>query len=324
MAEIEASSGRKSKKSRKDKKRSKHKKAKSGANHSDEEIHYTKRRKNRMTQAFKTTRARKAKSLKIPSLAVTAGGYIIPDPEKGDEGCEDAYFISKDHKCIAVFDGLGDEQLIHSRQYALALVEAVGKAYEGGNKDPLSLLEIAYDYAQGKKYLGGSTATVAVVGPGQVNMAYLGDSQIAVLRPKDRWIETMFVSHGQEWYFNAPYQINSINREMTPRTHAAQASVPVLPDDIILIGSDGLWDNISEDDIFQKLLRSYISEPRAPGKIAKYLADEAYRVVRTAKRKNATPFGKRFAQVMKQSWKGGKVDDITVVVALLKHSKYDY
>lgn len=113
--------------------------------------------------------------------------------------------------------------------------------------------------------------------------------------------------------------------------------------DIVIVGTDGLFDNLFTDEILNiidsvKLTKKDESEEDSESptlsrkhftkhnaqKLAKALVKEAER--KSKSKLSLTPFAKKFNKVnLKQEngvlkWKGGKPDDICVVVGFIKSS----
>jgi len=86
--------------------------------------------------------------------------------------------------------------------------------------------------------------------------------------------------------------------------------VDVNPGDIVILGTDGLFDNLFDEDIVQLVNKE--GNLLTPQELAKVIACSAYDRARS--QTADTPFA-RAAYIDGSRWKGGKLDDITVVVA---------
>ena len=83
--------------------------------------------------------------------------------------------------------------------------------------------------------------------------------------------------------------------------------------DIVVMGSDGLLDNV-----WPKQILEYVNqEPQNPIALAKGLAEIAYE--QSQNKENAVPFFHRAKEegVIFGSYQGGKEDDITVLVGIV-------
>jgi len=105
--------------------------------------------------------------------------------------------------------------------------------------------------------------------------------------------------------FNMPYQIGT-GSDMVPHTHAKLYSIDLEEGDIVVIGSDGLFDNMTAHAI-----TSLIKKDKPSADIATTIAQKAFEI--STNTRVSTPFEKE-AQKHKQTWRGGKQDDITVIV----------
>jgi len=133
----------------------------------------------------------------------------------------------------------------------------------------------------------------------------LGDSQFVVIRNS----EVLLESKEQQVKFNMPYQMGT-RSDITPATHAEVYSLQVQPNDYIIMGTDGLFDNV-----FTKTMVNAVKRGKAPRDVARQLAMKAFE---DSKRRNfKSPFEK-LAKLHNEKWTGGKSDDITVIVAKVK------
>lgn len=97
----------------------------------------------------------------------------------------------------------------------------------------------------------------------------------------------------------------------------SQTHKPCQENDLIIVGTDGLYDNLYNKDIittiteFEKANED-LSSPDAMQKLADILAEKTFE---TSKQKSRmVPFG-RNAKKHGLRWAGGKKDDITVLIA---------
>ena len=88
----------------------------------------------------------------------------------------------------------------------------------------------------------------------------------------------------------------------------------VMPGDVIVVGSDGLWDNLAGDAILAKVQHAIKQGERAPA-IALSLARAAFEA--SVDRDAVTPYSLGATEAFDMVYSGGKQDDITVVAACL-------
>jgi hypothetical protein len=173
--------------------------------------------------------------------------------------------------------------------------------------------------------------------------------------------EILWRSEEMWWSFNTPVQLGPLSPS-TPLTHARTFTIPIQQDDILILASDGLSDNLWDEDVLDEVVRfrrSFLpsssskaatekdnrgAKPSSPtgagllgrrtlaGMLSEALCSRARRV--SERRPQVTssakvpgtdvlgidefevPFARR-AREQGRSFRGGKVDDISVVVAVI-------
>ncbi|KAF7149598.1 hypothetical protein RHSIM_Rhsim02G0246600 [Rhododendron simsii] len=139
-----------------------------------------------------------------------------------------------------------------------------------------------------------------------VVVANVGDSGFMVIREG----KEVFKSNIQQRRFNCPYQLG--NKTSSDRPNVAQLyRTPVVPGDVIVMGTDGLLDNMFSEDICHivKMITESSSEPE---QAAWAIAEHAYN--NSVDSLAPTPFTQASLMAGKDHL-GGKADDITVIVA---------
>lgn len=202
----------------------------------------------------------------------------------------------------------------------------------------LSTLEFAYRNVTNRTVSGiraGSTTAciVYVTEGGVLHSANLGDSGYMVLRND----EIIYRSKELQHRFNAPYQIAVCPPErngtciMNEPKDAALHKMQLKNGDMIIIGTDGLFDNMYDSHIAQlvkktreDVLPSLPTDPsmsrlavqqRNNFEIAKNLCLYAKTIAHTQSPYNRTPFGDAYQNETGKTYgSGGKIDDITCVV----------
>ncbi|KAG5188940.1 phosphatase 2C-like domain-containing protein [Tribonema minus] len=320
---------------------------------------------------------RGAALLLMASLLAPVASFVQP-------GGEDAFFLLP--KDIGVFDGvggfrkLGVDPAAFSRAFAAAAAhnitaqrarwEAIGGGGGGSGAQTVATfkgvdLRLALEHALSSALRGtrggGCTACVASfdAASGLLTGANLGDSGLAVLR-RDL-SKRMFVAYRttpQQHRFNMPYQLGT-NSTDTP-ADAVQFRFYTRPGDVIVLATDGLFDNLFDEDIVETvaaLLRrkhaGHAAAPVTPEAIAACLVLRAVEL--SADRERESPwhraaaqarlaarrrrrasgaaawrsFTRRLGELLGElepgtralaayegpAYEGGKLDDITVVVA---------
>jgi protein phosphatase PTC7 len=165
------------------------------------------------------------------------------------------------------------------------LVEATSNATLGGRKfrrmiSPAELLAQAYERVKAENVIGSTTACVALFDNvrHQLHFSNLGDSGIIVLRhidsdvagslKRDREkprterttdLRVAFVSQQQLRSFNHPFQLGWTGQEIDDTEHhsfktardSCTSSIHVRRGDIVIMATDGLFDNVDVDEIAQ-------------------------------------------------------------------------
>ena len=242
-------------------------------------------RSGRLTVPVVATGAAVYRSIYADAAAAAAGGAdaagvplhfaaeltYLPSPDKVVKGSpgEDAYFVSR--YAVGVADGVGGWADVgvdageYSRRLMAGTQSWVDAAASSGSTpvdlDPLVALSHGYAATTVR---GSSTACVATVGhDGRLRVLNLGDSGLMVWRherqltllppPKLRLDEAaklwspLLRTTEQQHYFNCPYQLEHGGDDLPTKGQAV--SFAARPGDLVLLGTDGLFDNLAETDI---------------------------------------------------------------------------
>jgi protein phosphatase PTC7 len=287
------------------------------------------------------------------------------------ENCgEDAYYLSNHERTrlgtnyisFGVADGVGSWKRhgCNPSVFSKALCAGARRAFVQANDPPppLALMKQSYkDVSKGgDKNAGAATAAFLVLNPltGHLESANLGDSGYLIIRNG----EVMFQSAAQYHAFNKPFQLSLHLSRMKkqgakPLNHYSDAclnSHVVRPGDVIVVGSNGLFDNMFMDEIvsilnanlsgfydknptyydaLQSLWTGHATDPAIHedtlDKLQQVMADFSFHLTSVANiyahdKSWETPFSK-LAHKANHSHHGGKVDDITVV-AVYVHADF--
>ena len=212
---------------------------------------------------------------------------------------------------------------------------------ENGRPDPVKYLDEAYMHTQEalsapNEWLGTTTACSALLhyvqnGDAQplLYVTQLGDCKCLVVRPKDK---SVIFSTTEQWhYFDCPRQLGT-NSPDKPFEHAVLSKIDVQEDDIVLTMSDGVTDNLWENEIADatvESLENWEAENKKMGQDGegyaegmRYVAQELVLGARKIAEDPfaASPFMER-AVDEGLAIEGGKLDDISVVAAICKRRK---
>ena len=205
-------------------------------------------------------------------LQVSASGFAIPHPSKVRSGIkgvnkkgvghggEDSYFYATNSNgsyAVGVADGVYEWKLsgIDAGIFSRQLVEFCRQAVELGTMDALSVLQFASKHLKRSGTLGSSVVSLGIVDliQGRLQTATIGDSGFVLLgRTKEDGGSHVirYRSPQQEHSFGCPYQLGHQEGADVPED-AMLATVPVYPGDVLVFGSDGLFDNVSDERIVE-------------------------------------------------------------------------
>lgn len=283
-----------------------------------------------------STGAPSPSSSRPAALRVAAGGAGIPHPQKADTGGEDAFFVgtgSSEGCVFGVADGVGGwaAQGVDPAQYPRLLIAAVEREVQAGGADPQALLVRAYETAHAP---GSCTLALAAVRGGTLHLASVGDCAVRVVRGSG----VAFASQVQEHAFNQPLQLASptFGGSSTP-ADAVLCSVPLERGDVVVLGSDGLFDNLWDRELVELVDAAVASTSNSGGGLwarqedaEGAAAEVAARLVAAAAANSTDPSYRspyaaekheRLAPALLRGLTGGatggKPDDVTTVVALI-------
>ena len=160
----------------------------------------------------------------------------------------------------------------------------------------------------GVRILGSSTACVAVYNArdGRLRACNVGDSGFVVVRGG----KLVFRSDIGQHYFNCPLQLSADGGD-TAYSGDAYA-IEMRDGDLVVMGTDGLFDNLFDHEVAGQAHRLVCEERVGVHEAAKRLAATAQ--ARAAQETGSSPFAVG-ALAEGYMYQGGKMDDITVLVA---------
>eukprot|EP00128_Syssomonas_multiformis_P009263 Colp12_sorted_trinity150504_noHs@13380 len=252
---------------------------------------------------------------------------------------EDAFFVAEteSQSLLGVADGVGgwNEIGVDPSAFSWALMNNCAKfAHSERNIDAPTLLTKAFDLLVSEKQVAAGSATACLATfdkkTHKLTVANLGDSGLMVVRKG----KVIHKTKEQQIYFNAPFQLAVMPDHLkagailnTP-ADADVSSIELKEDDLIVAATDGLLDNMFDDEIVEEL--TLLNPPETPDVSAEPSEEEKpapqRRVIDMATSlvlrgcdlshdsKRMSPFA-RGATAAGHYYTGGKVDDITVIVA---------
>ena len=297
----------------------------------------TKRRAKKYTEIIKRTVSE--------PVNVSAGVFGIPrrgNPKKGeirgpDKCGDDSYniFESETISALTVADGVGGLKLkfqdpaTFARTLMKKTDEVLGDSY---GMTPKQVLETAFDRlvidlrakVDEKLSRGGASTAVSVFiekATGKLKCANIGDSCFMVFS-KDKsgnW-KSIFKSETECYKYNFPYEFSvppsgEIEEYLIKIT---ELELQLLKGDIVLIMSDGVSDNIFEEEIADVITET-LSNPTE--NLAEALAENiAFEALKLSKLDwdtgRISPFSIE-SKKYKIKIIGGKIDDITIIASII-------
>lgn len=244
----------------------------------------------------------------VRPIKIEMAARVLPHPEKVSWGGEDAIFTTG--RTFGVFDGVsGAEKEDGVPLYSVTLAQQMRKQV---GKISLNVEEITTKMLQAAEYAddfatGASTSLVASIGEdGFLRLVNVGDCTALIIR------DGQIVSRSKEviHFFDCPYQL-SIDSPDRPKDGSV-LQIEVIAGDIIVAGSDGVFDNLTDDLLIDTVFTN-ISK-KAPAICGK--------LVNTARSisldpEAETPYAKLARRKGYNEYRdglGGKVDDISCIV----------
>lgn len=268
-------------------------------------------------------------------VSVQAAGISFPHPDKVQNGNirgvnkqhfgyagEDAYFYCTGRHDIfgmGVADGvyMWKEQGIDSGMMSRKLMETAMHMVQAGCEDVLKALQVAARYVQSEGVQGSSTICLVTINKrvGRMQTATLGDSGIFVFGrcPGSNLFQVKFRTPQLEHEFGRPYQLGHHAHGDSPED-ADLATFVVYPGDVIVAGSDGLLDNLSELEMLEEVAKGQRAGLRA-SELAQRIAKAAFEA--SIDHKRVTPYSRAATEAFDMVYSGGKKDDIAVTVCIV-------
>jgi len=252
---------------------------------------------------------------------------------------------------------------IDAGAFSRALMSAAAAQVAAGVADPAAVLAGAEAETLAAGVHGSATACIVLLDParGALTSANVGDSGFAVAGRASAYGITSSLSGGeislaynaggglgpdgsssaaasasrvikfkspqQEHEFGRPYQLGH-HPAADSAGDAMLATLPVLPGDVVILGSDGLWDNLGDDGLLAALdagggggTRDARGRwaPEPPAALARRLAAAAF--AGSVDKKGMTPYSVSASAAFNMIYSGGKLDDISVVVARVRERR---
>lgn len=269
-------------------------------------------------------------------FSFTYGASLKPHSRKIEKGGEDACFVQR--QAIAVFDGVSSwgEKGIDAGLYSQELARLTNEYMIMNKEGPRDALQRAY---MNNEAIGSSTANAVHIVGDQLKGLNIGDSTLIVVRGDD----VVFESENRHHEFNCPYQIGRrTNGSLSGLIDSGEViDFSLEEEDLLIMGSDGLWDNIFQQEILRvarvwgRKSQEYAEAQHgrnsgpSPSGDKIYISSDAKRCVKLdciahalasiasrggMERDGYSPFSLKCRDIGR-SFYGGKPDDVTVICA---------
>ncbi|XP_017255264.1 probable protein phosphatase 2C 55 isoform X1 [Daucus carota subsp. sativus] len=242
-------------------------------------------------------------------INILSGSFYIPKDDRSKPEGDDAHFICEEKQTIGIADGVGGwtKKGVNAGEYARELmINSINALHTvpRGAVDPKRVLSQAYSKT---KLPGSCTACLLSLNGNILRAANLGDSGFMVIRNGNVLYKSPVQQHG----FNHPYQLGQGSGDHP--SSAMRTELTMEAGDVIIVGTDGLFDNMYSEEILLWVTQE-INQSSDPQMIAWRLAEAA--LYNSMDKFADTPFA-RASRENGGNHSGGKIDDITVIVALI-------
>ena len=251
---------------------------------------------------------KKAPDLSFKSFCISVG--------KSKDSNEDSYFISD--YALGIADGIGGVLTnfgVSSQQFSSELMLSCKKIL---TSESIQGKEAVQKALKNMDIGGSSTYLIASVKKNTLKVSNLGDSSLLLFRRSIGEVKIILKTAPKTYDKTTPYQISKAFSPSQLKNSKGQIkdrfnidsdeySIFVQEGDFVLMGSDGLFDNVFVKDILKIVKKNFNSEEKVAEKIFELAKEKSVGT-------EATPFSVRFSNE-KNLWAGGKCDDITVLAS---------
>ncbi len=217
-----------------------------------------------------------------------------------------------------------------ARSKLISIEELLPKDREEYLSHPKKLI---IDAARMNREIGSSTLVIVTLDPktSKLNASMIGDSGYLIIRqesqetqpqesatstkPAFNNLKVLYKSEEQQHSFNFPFQIGS---QGDNPSKSVSFQHDIQPNDIVIVGTDGLLDNLFADNILSIVKEHLNTQSFDSNMLAQQLAKNTFQ------KSLDTKWDSPFAVSARKSglyFKGGKSDDITVLVGRVESSE---
>ncbi|KAI9139624.1 phosphatase 2C-like domain-containing protein [Paraphysoderma sedebokerense] len=239
------------------------------------------------------------------------------DKIKISQDCgDDAFYVSKKRNAIffSVADGVGDFRVkgVDPKYFSWGLMNFCQKASKS-DRTPKDILAKGHSKLLNSNLLEKGGSTVALLkferSNAELTSASIGDTLYMIVR--DGKIVFKSSPMMQMIKFNTPFQL-SMDPFARNQVGGAREEKHTLRDgDIVLVASDGLFDNSFDEDIIKTIRITENSSQGSMTKLAEVLGKQAVKFM--SQKDRVSPHIQAYNKYKKTDKTGGKPDDITIL-----------
>ncbi|KAI6701665.1 hypothetical protein NL676_015989 [Syzygium grande] len=243
-------------------------------------------------------------------FCLNSGAASLPHPSKVLTGGEDSHFITK-RSWLGVADGTGKWTMegTNAGLFAQGLMdncrEMVSATESNALTDPI---DVIFRGAAATRSIGLCTVLIACFDGQVLHVASIGNSGYIIIRDGMIYKRSSPMVHE----FNFPVLMEGGD---TPSELMECYSIELDEGDVIVSATDGLFDNLYEQEI-ASIVRKSLQSGSSPQDVAELLATRAQEVGQSKSAR--TPFADAAHAAGYVGYTGGKLDDVTVVVSMVE------
>jgi serine/threonine protein phosphatase PrpC len=213
-------------------------------------------------------------------IKLLMGSYMIAKPRNRFSSViesADAFFFDTKLQAFAIADGVSEwgGYGLNPSDFSRELIKRLHECISEDTIDRESLEQAICNAYYKVGAFGSSTILAGVCKDSMLHTVSLGDSGYIVLRPREfaESLITVYRSSEQQHSFNCPYQLTHLpteqdyerlinsgysrlitllkqrNRSYDSIVDSVQEIIPLRKGDIVIVGTDGLYDNLYDQDI---------------------------------------------------------------------------
>ena len=168
---------------------------------------------------------------------------------------EDAFFVKRnlDKMFLGVLDGVNGVKTsgIDPAEFPFEFCKTLSYSLDE-TSDVKADIYNTFDKLTDRKVFGSSTVNISTLdkNTGEFKNYNIGDSCFMILRKIEGSYTVFYKSKAEQYSFNFPHQLSNLRDYKVPVT---EYSCSLKDGDVIVMASDGLWDNLFDTEIIEKI-----------------------------------------------------------------------